>query len=247
MANVIFRFGTRAQYDALSVKNANTLYWLTDTSELMKGTKCYGKGSVATEQAAGLMSPEDKKKLDEMSATGILDLTATDASVIISDSESGGKSIGIQLSADEGNILSLHNDGLFAAIEGIPITGITGLDERLTAIEQAAVGGVHYRGSVVTVDALPTDAAQGDLYEVTSDNSEWCYNGEKWFEYGNTTNLSPIATAELNDAQLAINDGVLNIVGVDSTLINYDGTALSDVLGEMQKALEWEELDPIPE
>jgi hypothetical protein len=247
MANVIFKFGTRAQYDALSVKDANTLYWLTDTSELMKGEVCYGKGSTATAQAAGLMSPEDKKKLDEMSANGILDLVATDASVIIAGTESGGTQIGVQLSAEEGNILSLREDGLFVKVESIPIESVAGLEDRLTAIEQAAVGGVHYRGSVATVNDLPTDAEQGDLYEVTSDNSEWCYNGEQWFEYGKTTNLSPVATAELNDEQMVITDGVLNITGVDAQLVSYDGKSLSEVLASISNALVWEELDAIAE
>ena len=48
MANVIFKFGTRAQYDALITKDEHTLYWLSDTQELMKGGICYGKGSNAT-------------------------------------------------------------------------------------------------------------------------------------------------------------------------------------------------------
>lgn len=33
MANVIFKQGTRAQYDAIATKDVNTLYWLTDTQE----------------------------------------------------------------------------------------------------------------------------------------------------------------------------------------------------------------------
>lgn len=241
MANVIFKFGTRAQYDALTAKGTHTLYWLTDTQELMKGDVCYGKGAAATAQAAGLLSAEDKAKLDELSAGGLLSLTATDASILISDAD-GGKSIGVQLSGADGNILKLKDDGLFAEVEAVPISKVTGLEDRLTAIEQAAVGGVHYKGSVDTVDDLPTDAAQGDLYEVTADNSEWCWNGEKWFEYGKTTNLSPIATAELNPSQLTIEDGVLKIVGVDSQLVGYRGKTLLDILDEMSKSLVWEEL-----
>lgn len=66
---------------------------------------------------------------------------------------------------------------------------ITGLEDRLTAIEQSIVGGVHYRGSVATYDDLPVDAKQGDLYEVLADNSEWCWNGEDWFDYGHTTEI----------------------------------------------------------
>ena len=38
MANpVVFKFGLRAQYDALATKNPNALYFLTDTHELYHG------------------------------------------------------------------------------------------------------------------------------------------------------------------------------------------------------------------
>lgn len=114
MANVIFKTGTRTQYDALATKDINTLYWLTDTQELFKGEVLFGKGADAAAQASGLMSAEDKAKLDQLSSSGILNLSATDASVVISDVE-GGKSIGVGISADEGNQLSLHSDGLFVS------------------------------------------------------------------------------------------------------------------------------------
>ena len=37
-AKVIFRFGTRAEYDALATKESNALYFLLDTNELYRGT-----------------------------------------------------------------------------------------------------------------------------------------------------------------------------------------------------------------
>ncbi len=136
MANVIFKFGTRAQYDALITKDEHTLYWLIDTQELMKGGICYGKGSNATQQAAGLLSPEDKKKLDELSAAGVFNLASADASMIITD-VAGGKTIGAQLSKVKGNILTIKDDGLFATVDAVPLESVTGLKESLEAIEQA--------------------------------------------------------------------------------------------------------------
>lgn len=41
MANVLFKHGTYAQYKALEVKDANTLYFLTDVKELYKGSDLY--------------------------------------------------------------------------------------------------------------------------------------------------------------------------------------------------------------
>lgn len=66
--NVLFKVGTKAQFRALSIKNVNTLYWLTDTQELYKGDVLFGIGALATQSVAGLLSPEDKKKLDELTS-----------------------------------------------------------------------------------------------------------------------------------------------------------------------------------
>ena len=112
MANVIFKQGTRAQYDAITVKDSNTLYWLSDTHELFKGEVLYAKGTEATTLASGLMSAADKAKLDALSAGGAAGLTAVDASVILSAGEDG-TTIGVQLSNEEGNAIELKTDGLF--------------------------------------------------------------------------------------------------------------------------------------
>ena len=114
MANVIFKQGTRAQYDAISVKDASTLYWLTDTHELFKGDVLYGKGAEATALASGLMSSADKAKLDALSAGGAAGLTAVDASVVLASDESG-TTIGVQVSKETGNALELKADGLFVS------------------------------------------------------------------------------------------------------------------------------------
>ena len=129
-------------------------------------------------------------------------------------------------------------------LKAVEISKITGLEERLTAIEQAAVGGVHYKGSVEAVEDLPQDAMQGDLYEVKADNSEWCWNGEQWFEYGSAkaVNLKPIATADLNESQFSIDDGVLNIIGLNSDKVSHRGKSLLDVLDEMNKCMMWEDM-----
>lgn len=188
--NVLFKVGTRAQFDAIITKNEATLYWLTDTRELYKGDVLFGKGALASETASGLLSAEDYKKLQELIVTGgTVDLTPVDGSIIIED-----KKIGVQLSAVDGNALSIVDDGLFVAS-----VDLTGVENRLTAVEGSItqlqadiVGGIHYKGSVATVDNLPADAKQGDLYEVTADGSEWCYNGENWFEYG-SAHFVPVA------------------------------------------------------
>lgn len=113
-SNVIFKIGTQEQYNALAVKDPNTLYWLHDVLELRKGEDLYGKGKEATALASGLMSAADKAKLDALSAGGAAGLTAVDASVVLASGE-GGTTIGVQVSKESGNALSLKEDGLFVS------------------------------------------------------------------------------------------------------------------------------------
>lgn len=147
-----------------------------------------------------------------------------------------------------GSEFSVDEDGTLT-LEAVEISKVSGLEERLSNIEASQVGGVHYKGSVATVDALPADAAQGDLYEVTEDNSEWCWNGEKWFEYGKTADLSPVATATLDEVQFEIDaQKVLHLVSADSGIIKHRGEDLRTVLDELSRAVVWEdmgaEIDP---
>ena len=119
MANVLFRVGTRAQFDAIVTKSETTLYWLTDTQELYKGETRYGTGALATQAAAGLLSAEDKAKLDALVAGGGLsNLTPVDSTIVIADVEGGGKSIGVAISTEAGNVLVKKNDGLYVNASG---------------------------------------------------------------------------------------------------------------------------------
>lgn len=232
MANVLFKTGTRAQFDAIETKSEVTLYWLTDTQELYKGNVLFGKGALASETAAGLLSAEDYKKLKELiTAGGAVELTPVNGSIVIED-----KKIGVGLSAVEGNILSIKDDGLFVA----PVD-LTGVENRLTAVEgsiaqlqEDIIGGIRYKGAVATIDELPADAKQGDLYEVTDDGSEWCYNGEKWFEYG-SAHFTPVAG---NGIRVNGNEIAVNIAAESNGLTAVDGAltinlATADSAGAM--------------
>lgn len=162
MANVIFKQGTRAQYNAISVKDANTLYWLTDTQELFKGEVLYGKGAEATTLASGLMSAADKQKLDSLAAGGAAGLTAVDASVILASGEDG-TTIGVQLSKDEGNALELKADGLFVSPAATSGAVEFSIEEQATATD----------GSVKTYKLKRTEGENatyvGDAIEIPKD------------------------------------------------------------------------------
>ena len=137
MANVIFKQGTRAQYDAISVKDSNTLYWLSDTQELFKGEVLYGKGAEATALASGLMSAADKAKLDSLAAGSAIGLSPVDASVILGSDENG-TTIGVQLSKEAGNALELKADGLFVSPAAASGAVEFSIEEQETATDGSA-------------------------------------------------------------------------------------------------------------
>ena len=116
MANVKFlAVKLKETYTALETKDALALYWIDETQELYKGEKLFGTGAMATAQAAGLLSAEDKAKLDALVASGggLNNLTPIDGTIKIEDVANGGKSIGVAVSTQDGNALVAVEDGLF--------------------------------------------------------------------------------------------------------------------------------------
>ena len=106
----------KSTFEALEVKDSLALYWIAETSELYKGDQLFGTGATATKEAAGLLSAEDKARLDDLvAASGTLNLTAVDGTINLFDTI-GGKSIGVAISANKGNALVAVEDGLFVPV-----------------------------------------------------------------------------------------------------------------------------------
>lgn len=53
----------------------------------------------------------------------------------------------------------------------------------------AIIAGFSYKGTVATISALPTGAAQGDCYTVDENLGTYVWDGTKWFEYNINLNL----------------------------------------------------------
>lgn len=158
-SNVIFKRGTSEQFQAIEQKDVNTLYWLSDTQELYNGDTLYGTGKTATQEKAGLMSAEDKAKLDAMSVGGISGLTPVDASVVIVPGEED-TTIGVQLSQEEGNTIVLKADGLYAGgiqpsdIPEYALEKMTEATEGYSAsyrLKRTLDGAVTYPGDVINI------------------------------------------------------------------------------------------------
>ena len=117
-SNVRFFFGTLAKYKALESKDPLALYFLTDEETgkvyLYKGSQLYASDALASAIADGWMSKEDKINLDNLVANAITGLTPVDGSIVVTD----GNKIGVKLSEEAGNILSLKSDGLYVDASG---------------------------------------------------------------------------------------------------------------------------------
>lgn len=157
MANVLFKIGTRAQFDAIVTKSETTLYWLSDTQELYKGDILFGTGALATQSAAGLLSPEDKKKLDELVSGGVSGLSPVDGTIVLTDTDDGGKQIGVAIATDAGNALVAVEGGLFVPTVEVPEYAI---EKQTTADDGFAVSyklkktvgeEVSYVGDVINI------------------------------------------------------------------------------------------------
>lgn len=92
-------------------------------------------------------------------------------------------------------------DGLQTAITALQ-TEVAGVKSNLinnyyTKEEAQAefAGAIHYRGTVDTEDALPTEGVEsGDVYIVKETSKEYIYDGENWEELGNQVDLSNFET-----------------------------------------------------
>ena len=118
MANVKFFFTSDLnKYLNLATKDPMALYFVEDAATgykaLYKGENLIAVGSDATSMASGLMSAEDKIKLDALTVGGVNGLSAVDGTISIVDTAEGGKAIGVAISAQEGNALVAVEDGLF--------------------------------------------------------------------------------------------------------------------------------------
>ena len=118
--NVKFYFTSQKEkYYDLAEKNPLALYFIEDAENnfyaLYKGENLLATGSDATSMSSGLMSAEDKIKLDSLVVGSEFKLTPVDDTIVITDAEDGGKSIGVAISQQEGNALVAVSDGLFVS------------------------------------------------------------------------------------------------------------------------------------
>ena len=113
--NVKFYFGVQSKYDALIERDSLALYFIEDTQRLYKGDILLATGANATGMAAGLMSSEDKIKLEALvESQG--KLLPVDGTISLSKDASGNQLIGVAIANVEGNVLTKVDGGLFVPV-----------------------------------------------------------------------------------------------------------------------------------
>ena len=110
----------QATYDALTTKDPKVLYWIEDSQRLYCGETLYGTGAMATATVAGLLSAEDKKKLDSLVSGGISNLRPVDGTIKLTDDENGGKEISVSIAPKDDNALVAVEGGLFVPTVVVP-------------------------------------------------------------------------------------------------------------------------------
>ena len=207
---VLFKFGTRAQYNALETKLENALYFLTDTGELYRGNVPFGQAHVYS--GARLTDETDATCITRLVGQNTLvfnDLaivTNADNSVdsfiyannawIRLNERASSSAIATQVATLEGQVSNLETllNGTPADPEqGTP--AVLGLTDRVSSLEtqlNSLTGAFHFKGAVADINTV-VNPSEGDVYQVGSD--EYAWNGTSWVLLGGEFDLSNYVTS----------------------------------------------------
>lgn len=236
--NVRFYFGAQAKYDALVEKNSLALYFIEDTQRLYKGDTLIATGANATSLAAGLMSAEDKARLDSLADSTVSGLVPVDGTIVVSDGEGGVKQIGVRLSAQEGNILSAKEDGLFVAEASYIMEKQAEADEGYAAtykLKKTENGVSTYVGDAVNI---PKDRVlqSAVLKAVTEENVpyEGAHVGDQYIDMAFNDETSSHIYVPLGDIGGNVEAEILIDAANANGLSYVDGSGLSLALASAE-------------
>lgn len=174
-------------------------------------TKMYAPNAVASSSGAGLMSAEDKKKLDSVDegankythptytnkASGLYKVTITaEGHVSAATAVVKGDITGLGIASNDA--ASTSANGLMSKEDK---TKLDGFGEASTyALKSDITGMYKYKGSVASYNNLPTSGNKaGDVWDCkdTGMNYAWTSDG-KWDELGGLFSVTSIANSEID-------------------------------------------------
>nr|DAG62601.1 MAG TPA: hypothetical protein [Caudoviricetes sp.] len=234
MAKVSYKQGLKSTYLGLSERLPTALYFCTDTHELFKGNDLYTDGLRVVTSYAEL--PEFPK-----AAEGKIYYCADiKCGYVLNETHDGWTQV---IFGTDGETLEVNEGGLMQ-VKAVPVGKVAGLDTYVTGLVEKAVGNLDLNIGVATKEKAGV-VKPGDDFDVDADGtlSLNTVTIEKVTGLEDRLNeFRPVAKADLNTQQFELKDGVLNIIGVDSSLVAHQGTPLRDILDEVAKALTWEDM-----
>ena len=117
---------------------------------------------------------------------------------------------------------------MFSEIYGTPTTlseyGITDAYTK-SEVDVLVSAVLHFKGTKATVSLLPSSGNKtGDVWHITSDGSEWAWDGSQWQELGTSVDLSGyVPTSRKINGNALTSDITLNIPSKTSDLLNDSG------------------------
>lgn len=226
---VLYKKGSKATFLGLAKRDANTLYFCTDSKELYKGNDLYSDG-------LRVVPGYSKLPLAAEAADGKLYFCAdTGNGYVLNDARDGWRSV---FYGFDGDTIGLNNDGLLA-VKAIPISHVTGLADELERIEKDVVSGGMKPGKEFQIgETGELELKAVEIAKVTGLNERLTE-----LEKSEPVGIKPIAKADLNQNEFEIdNSGTLNIVQVSSEKIEHQGQSLVDVINDLSRGLTWEDI-----
>ena len=201
---VIFKFGTKAKYLALSTKLENALYFLTDTGELYRGTVPFGRARVfqgsrynVETKAEAITRIVDNVPLafndlmllrnsdETMDIFMYLDTGWIQLNNSTSGSDSGGGIPVSRIEAVESDVSGLKTR------MGTAENAIAALNSELNRIRAAMEGMFHFAGEVSDINNV-LNPEKGGVYRVGT--KEYAWNGTEFVELGDLIDIANLAT-----------------------------------------------------
>ena len=167
--------------------NAATAVVGTETA-FARGDHVHPSDSTKVDKVSGKgLSTEDYTTAEKTKLSGI----ATGAQVnVVTDASSTGSGASQTMTVNKGN--TSYTTYTKAALDtSLGAKANASSVYTKTEIDQKLSGAMNYKGTKATTDALPASGnAQGDVWHVTADGSEWAWNGSAWEELGTAIDLS---------------------------------------------------------
>lgn len=128
----------------------------------------------------------------------------------------------ISKGSTDGTVLVTPSEGTAYEVE------VEGWDQVAKLSDISAV--FQYKGSVATIDDLPTDAKTGDVYTVTAEGNQYVYaEGSGWEKFGATIDLTPYALKADYIPRVTGKENEVAKFNADGTLSSTGHTLAADV------------------